>query len=469
VDATITSVSLGRGREAVTPGARPLLVMLTISDEPTVASSRHVLDGVDEVQFGRGPRESKRTVIDGKRVLVLKIPDRRMSSDHGRLYRGASGWVLDDPGSKNGTVVDGVLTRRALIETGCLFELGHTFFLHTTGELEESAPMDVLADELAAPAPTLTTFLGSLAKRFDSLAKIARTGVSVVLLGETGTGKEVVARALHELSARPGPFVAVNCGALPETLLEAELFGHRRGAFSGAVVDRPGLVRSADRGTLFLDEIGELPAPSQTAFLRVLQEQEVVPVGDDRPVKVDVRLCAATLRDLDALVEAGTFRRDLYARLFGVSIELPPLRDRRQDLGILLRALIKRVPGGDRMKFAPAALRALVRHDWPLNVRELEKTLVSAAALSNDGMVEIEHLPAPVRNPTPRAQTPAPAAAQPPPQLDEEERALRDQLMELLGRHKGNVLAVAQEMGKRRMQIYRWAKRFAIDLDAFRK
>jgi transcriptional regulator with GAF, ATPase, and Fis domain len=446
-----------------------MLVMLSISDEPTISSSRHVLDDIDEVQFGRGAREARRTTVDGKRVLVLRVPDRRMSSDHGRLFRSATGWVLDDPGSKNGAVVDGVLTRRASVGEGAILELGHTFFHFATGTLEDGASLDALDDELRAPVRTLATFVGSLARSFDSLARVAKTNVSVVLLGETGTGKEVVARALHEMSTRAGPFVAVNCGALPDALIEAELFGHRKGAFSGAVGDRPGLVRAADRGTLFLDEVGELPPPSQTAFLRVLQEQEVVPVGEDRPLKVDVRVCAATLRDLDALVDNGTFRRDLYARLFGVIIELPPLRERRADLGLLLRALLARVPNGDRVRFAPAAMRALIRHDWPLNVRELEKVLTSAVALSNDGLVELEHLPATIRNPQPRG-TPAPGpVVAPPPVLDDEERALRDQLIELLQRHQGNVLAVAQELGKRRMQVYRWAKRFAIDLDAFRK
>src|SRR5262249_9001871 len=157
--------------------------------------------------------------------------------------------------------------------------------------VEPGARLDALDGDRGVPASLLTTFDGTLAASFSSLVRLAPTSVSVVLLGETGTGKERVARTRHELSGRPCPFVAVNGAALPPAPIESELFGHRRGAFTGAIGERSGLVRSADGGTLFLDEIGELPPASQAAFLRVLEEREVVPVGDDRPVKVDVRLC----------------------------------------------------------------------------------------------------------------------------------------------------------------------------------
>src|SRR5688572_568824 len=259
-----------------------------------------------------------------------------MSAEHARLTRSEAGWLLDDLGSKNGCVVNGTLTGRAVLRHGDLVECGHTFFAFREGPVPADAAPDMTVTQLPAPVPSLSTFVASLERGFHSLARIARTPVAVVLLGETGTGKEIVARALHELSGRPGHFIAVNCGALPEALIEAELFGHKRGAFSGAISDRPGLIRSADRGTLFLDEVGELPPESQVAFLRVLQEQEVVPVGDEKPIKVDSRLCAATHRDLDDLVATGKFRRDLYARLFGLVLELPPLRDRIEDLGILI-------------------------------------------------------------------------------------------------------------------------------------
>jgi transcriptional regulator with GAF, ATPase, and Fis domain len=294
--------------------------------------------------------------------------------------------------------------------------------------------------------------------------------VSIVLLGETGTGKEVIARALHVLSGRTGAFVAVNCGALPASLLEAELFGHRRGAFTGAIGERTGLVRSAEGGTLFLDEIGELPPASQTAFLRVLQEREVVPIGDDRPVKVDVRLCAATHRDLAGLVERGAFRDDLFGRISGFTLALPPLAERRADFGLLLRALLARIPGASELRFAPAALRTLLTHRWPLNIRALEKTLLTAATLATDGVILPVHLIELLRRAScDDARPPAPPSPTLAAPRSEQDEALRDQLIGLLTAHRGNVVAVSRAIGRRRTQIYRWAHRLSIDLAGFRR
>jgi DNA-binding NtrC family response regulator len=479
-DSTITSVALGRPDEAVAPDARPQLVLVANSDEPQAPSSRHLLDDVDEVRFGRGERAVARFSAEGRRVLELRMPDRRMSGNHGRLVRGPAEWVLDDPESKNGAVVDGVVTRRSLVGDGSVIELGHTFFVFRNGVVERGAAMDVSDGELRAGVPALRTFDGALAEQFAMLERVAPAEVSVLVEGETGTGKELVARALHELSGRGGAFVAVNCGALPASLIEAELFGHRRGAFTGAVGERLGLVRSADGGTLFLDEVGELPASSQAAFLRVLQEREVVPVGVDHPIRVDIRLCSATLRDLDALVSRGKFRRDLLARLFGLTIALPPLRQRRVDLGLLARSLLGAIAGGRQVRFAPAVLRAMLRHDWPLNIRELDKVLATAVALANGGMIEAVQL-----------RRPRPGAA-----ADEADRGagreadggaggeaaganagagrrgdgvLREQLVELLTLHQGNVLTVAKALNTRRTQVYRWLQRFGIRADAFRR
>jgi DNA-binding NtrC family response regulator len=482
-ETTITSVSLGRPHTELAPSARPQLVLIAICDLPQAASSRHLLDDVEEIRFGRGERSVTRSTIEGKRVLELKIPDRRMSGDHGRLVCGPAGWVLDDPDSKNGAVVDGAITRRAPIGDGAVIELGHTFFVFRQAAVERGAALDASDDELAGGAPALHTFDGALAEQFATLGRVSATEVSVLLQGETGTGKELVARALHDLSHRDGTFVAVNCGALPPNLIEAELFGHRRGAFTGAIGERLGLIRSADHGTLFLDEVGELPATSQAAFLRVLQEREVVPVGVDHPVKVDLRLCAATLRDLEALVESGHFRRDLYARLFGLTLELPPLRRRRVDLGLLIRRLLARIPGGAEIRFAPAALRAMLRHDWSLNIRELEKVLTTAVALATDGVVEAAHLPEAVRRgprdpgaapATQPAAAPAPAGVGitpvPPPTSGRgAQEELREQLVGLLTVHEGNVVAVSRALNTRRAQVYRWLRRFGIEVNSFRR
>jgi transcriptional regulator with GAF, ATPase, and Fis domain len=412
-----------------------------------------------------------------------------MSSDHGRLVNGPSGWVLDDPHSKNGALVDGKVTRRIVVGDGAVIELGHSFFLFRIAAVERGAAPDVDDAGLPGGAAGLETFDGPLAEQFATLGRVAPTEVSLLLQGETGTGKEVVARAVHELSGRRGAFVAVNCGALPPTLIEAELFGHRRGAFTGAVGDRLGLVRSADGGTLFLDEVGELPAASQAAFLRVLQEREVVPVGFDHPVKVDVRLVAATLRNLDALIASGQFRRDLYARLFGLTVELPALRRRRVDLGLLVRRLLSRLPDGQATRFAPAAMRILLHHGWPFNIRELEKVLTAAVALASDGLIEASHLVELLRHsprsdppPTPPQGsagsslppppgTPPPAGSgvsAPPPQRSAQDE-LRDQLVSLLTVHEGNVVAVSRAMHTRRAQIYRWLDRFGLVPETFRR
>ncbi|MBZ0234462.1 MAG: sigma 54-interacting transcriptional regulator, partial [Deltaproteobacteria bacterium] len=305
------------------------------------------------------------------------------------------------------------------------------------------------------------------------------SGLPALVLGETGTGKEVMARALHELSQRRGAFVAVNCGAIAGTLVESELFGHRKGAFSGALTDRPGHVRAADRGTLFLDEIAELPPAAQAALLRALQEREVVPVGDSMPVSVDFRLCAATHRDLAAMVAAGTFREDLHARLLGATIHLPPLRDRRGDLGLLVRSLLLRQPDGQRARFSPAAALALVEHAWPRNVRELERVLAMAVTLAGRDPIDLPHLPELVTPSLPPAGSPArapdddrpgvalvaAARATPPAELSPDETALKRELVAMLDANDGNVAEVARQMGKDRTQLYRWIRRFGIDRD----
>jgi transcriptional regulator with PAS, ATPase and Fis domain len=298
------------------------------------------------------------------------------------------------------------------------------------------------------------------------LGAIAKTKLPVLLLGETGTGKELLARRIHAQSERRGPLVSINAGALTSTLFEAQLFGHVRGAFSGALRDEPGLVRSADKGTLFLDEIGDMPAAVQVALLRVLQEGDVLPVGATRPVPVDVRVIAATHRPLHALTAAGTFRADLLARLRGHLHALPSVRQRREDLGVLVADLLRAGDPTSRVqRVAPDAARLLLDHDFPLNVRELEHALTRAAALVEDGILRGSHLaPALVSlNPElPESAVAEPAALSP---ADEQ---LKARLVHELSRENGNVANVARAMGKARMQVHRWMKRFGIDPRAYR-
>ncbi len=237
---------------------------------------------------------------------------------------------------------------------------------------------------------------------FRTLRKMAEFKTTVLVGGESGTGKELVARALHRLSPRrDAAFIAVNCGAIPAPLLESELFGHRKGAFTDANRDRKGLFEEATGGTLFLDEIGELPLPLQVKLLRVLQEEEVRRLGDTQDVKVDVRVVAATARNLAMEVQRGTFREDLYYRLNVLTIHLPALRERREDIPFLVQHFVDRMNA--RMGLAiegvtPDAMRLLVQHEWPGNVRELENTIERAMVLTEGSQIDAESLPERLRD-----------------------------------------------------------------------
>jgi transcriptional regulator with PAS, ATPase and Fis domain len=423
-------------------------------EHPLEGSSLYRLDELDEVRVGRGEaRERSQQVHEGRRQLLLRLPDRWMSKEHARFVRAGGQWMVEDAGSKNGLLVNGEPRERGWLADGDVIEIGHTFVLFR----------EAVFTEAIVPVPGYTTLNPGLAGELAKLARVARTPVPVVVEGETGAGKELLARAYHGLSGRTGEFIAVNCGALPDTLVQSELFGYRKGAFSGAGEDRPGLVRSADGGTLFLDEIGELPLESQASLLRVLQEGEVLPVGATRPIKVDLRLIAATNRDLEGMVGEGTFRSDLLARLSGLRLRLPPLRERPEDLGQLVAILLRRsVPSGARPpSLTPKAARALFRHDWPRNVRELEHSLALAVALSPE-RIDLEHLPAELRAEPPQRAT-APAA----PKASSHEQE-RDELLMLLRKHRGNVSQIAEVLGTSRAQVHRLFKRHGLDPQAFR-
>jgi PAS domain S-box-containing protein len=237
----------------------------------------------------------------------------------------------------------------------------------------------------------------ALAKIFRILPQIGKSAATVLLLGESGTGKELFARAIHNLSERrDGPFVAVNCGALPDTLLESELFGYKAGAFTDAKKDKPGRFELAKGGTIFLDEIGDLPGKLQVKLLRVLQERAYEPLGSVSPVQTDARVVAATNRDLDALVASGDFRQDLYYRLNVVTMRLPPLRERREDIPHLLQHFVRRLnamQGKAVEGLSEDAMQVLMRYDFPGNVRELENILEFAFILCPGGFIQVEHLP----------------------------------------------------------------------------
>jgi transcriptional regulator with PAS, ATPase and Fis domain len=438
-------------RESRRTRAAPRLHLVRVLgyERPRCPGSRHDLDGVTEVTIGRGDRDH---AVRGAATLELAIADPRMSASHARLVRDGAQWILEDRGSRNGSFVNGSPVQRGPVGDHDVIELGRTAFV--VAALEHSG-LDVDASALAAPIGDVLTFSPAFALELGNLAKVSLTTRSILIGGETGTGKEVLARAVHAASRRSGAFVAVNCGALSATLVESELFGYRKGAFSGATEDRTGLVRAADGGTLFLDEIGDLPLATQATLLRVLQEREVMPVGATRPIAIDLRVVAASHRDLEAEVIAGRFREDLYARLAGFVLELPALRERREDFGLLVAAVLTRA--GADVTLAPEAGRALLAYGWPRNVRELDQALGAALALASDGVIELEHLPAAVR--TAKADVSLESAP------DDRNAVLRA----ALAKHGGNIAAVGRELGVARMQVHRWIARYGIDLDSYRR
>jgi two-component system response regulator AtoC len=247
----------------------------------------------------------------------------------------------------------------------------------------------------------LDGIIGTSAGMQDVLRMISRlkdTRTPVLISGESGTGKELVARAIHFRGALAQTnFVAVDCGALVPTLMESELFGYEKGAFTGATKSKAGLFQAANGGTIFLDEIGELPLEMQTKLLRVLQEKEVRPVGSNDKINVDVRVIAATNRDLESAYRAGTFRKDLYFRLNVVTVHLPPLRERRSDIPMLVHHFLNRYAPGTHLPITPAAMKCLLQYDWPGNVRELENCIARAVTLGDQHVIDVQDLPPAIR------------------------------------------------------------------------
>lgn len=367
----------------------------------------------------------------------LAFDDARMSRVHARITwdRRCSGYRVSDLGSANGTFVNGKRAHQMTMANGAIVRAGDTVAVLVERDLS-----------------------CEFEQRID---QAARSEATVVLLGETGTGKELAARRIHALSGRQGAYVTVNCAALPRELLPAELFGHSRGAFSGAGKERSGLFRAADAGTLFLDEIGDMPLELQPALLRVLECRAVRPIGCEREVPVDVRVIVATHRDLHAQVEQGTFRLDLYARLAQVEVRISALRERRHTLPALVSALSASHQMG-HVTVTPDAMEALALHGFEQNVRELKNLLrllkifssppfdLDLAFLAREAPQVLTSLRG-LREQAPTAK-PAPAPA-----------VTREELLMVLARNGQRVAGVARELDTSRTQVYRWMKRFGIE------
>jgi DNA-binding NtrC family response regulator len=308
---------------------------------------------------------------------------------------------------------------------------------------------------------------------FGLVESVAPTDATVLLLGESGTGKEMLARAIHERSLRaPGPFVPINCSALTDTLLESELFGHLRGAFTGASTSRIGVFEEASRGTLFLDEIGDISSAMQVRLLRALQEGEIKPVGSTEIRKVDVRVVAATNRDLEAAARTGAFRQDLYYRLNVVPLELPPLRQRPEDVPLLVHHFLVRYAakfGKPVGRVAPEAMEALQTHPWPGNVRELENVVQRAVVLASGEVVTIDLLPASMRGPRvapePERRFDLPFARAKQAAVDDFERRY---LEDVLRRANGRVAEAARLCGLDKSNFRRLIRRHRLDVPSYR-
>jgi len=298
----------------------------------------------------------------------------------------------------------------------------------------------------------------SMRQLIDLAQRVAKVDSTVLISGESGTGKERVARLVHNASSRaPGPFIAVNCGAITETLLESELFGHVKGAFTGAMQERPGLFESANGGTLLLDEVGEVSPAMQVKLLRVLQEREIRRVGESTTRPIDVRVLAATNRELTQEIAEGRFRMDLYYRLHVVELPVPPLRKRREDILPLARILLTEAAGRLSRPVSELSSRAadqLLRYDWPGNVRELENAMERAVALAQGGHAEVEDLPEEVRQ-----AVPVPVLSSPVKQLEAIEK---EYILAVLDLNSGNQARTAEQLGIGSATLYRKLRSYGL-------
>jgi transcriptional regulator with GAF, ATPase, and Fis domain len=454
-----------RGRRIVSGAPATHLFVVLEGVRPLAGGARFSLAGIDEVHIGRGEQRAGH-VDAGARRLTLQLPSPSLSRLHARLRRAPVGWYLEDAGSRNGCYMNGERVERALAGADDVIEVGHAFLTVRDFEQRADQPLrDLDAADMAHELAGLRTLLPDVAAALADVRRVARSPIAILLVGETGTGKEVLARAIHELSARPGPFAAVNCNTLTEGLVESQLFGHVKGAFSGAIADAPGFVRAADRGTLLLDEVGDLGAAAQGALLRVLQEHEVVPVGRAYAQKVDVRFLATSPRRLNAGANRDRFRSDLFGRLSGFVHEMTPLRARREDIGLFVATLLRKAGVGesDRPRIAPDLGLALLKHDWPLNVRELEQLLVRTWLLADAGLMSgAPRLVSDGDHEPPRPATRAQRALSP------EDQQLKQRLVDALAAARGNVTEAAKSLRTGRVQFHRLMNRLGVDARKFR-
>ena len=414
-----------------------------------------------------------RATVGTTEGATLRLGDKSVSRMHFEVAARDGGFVVRDLGSTNGTVVEGLRVVEAFLPASARIEAGDTLVRFEILSSESEVALPTRFGELVGTSP-------SMRRVFATLQSVAATDATVLVEGETGTGKELVARALHDASPRgSGPFVVVDCGGLPATLIESELFGYERGAFTGAVTARSGAFESADGGTVFLDEIGEMPIDLQPKLLRVLESRSVRRLGSNQPRSIDVRVVAATNRDLRREVNRGAFRADVFYRLAVVMVRVPSLRERPDDIPVLVEAMLEsmRERTGRRYQVSARTLDRLRHHGWPGNVRELRNFVERSTALATgpqlgvtgmlDDAIAGEALAGPSPAPAvddagaPIVETELPYKAAKGRWVDAfEARYLRA----LLERTGGNVAKAAREAEIDRAYLFRLIKRYDIQV-----
>jgi DNA-binding NtrC family response regulator len=425
-----------------------------------------------------GPRKGEEVFIDRECFRIGKSPDNDLvladatvSRDHCEIVRDARGYLLRDLGSTNGTLLDGAEIREGYLHAGAVISVGRV-------ELKVR-PFAERIDLLPSERECFGELWGrqpAMREVFGLLERLAPSDATLLIGGETGTGKDLLARAVHAESPRArGPFIVVDCGAVVPNLIESELFGHEKGSFTGAVEARKGAFELAHKGTLFLDEIGELPREVQPKLLRALESRRIRRVGGEREIAIDIRVLAATHRNLKLEVERGNFREDLYFRLAVVPLLLPPLRERRPDIAFLAHKLLARIcsetaPDAEPLTLDSDALHALSAHDWPGNVRELRNILERSALMARAGglrEVRVLGLPANAAQAQPTAEPPAPGAFDATKSYRETREAWESDFEKryvswLLANHEGNVSSAARAADMDRKYLYKLAKKHGL-------
>jgi len=484
-----------RGLPREVPHVGVVIVVGSGDSLETLRKPRIVLMDQLTLDIGRRAPVTPMPGAGGAVAAALTIPDPTVSGTHARIQRASSGadlFIVQDLGSTNGTYVDGKRTTGPVpLRDGAVLFLGSQVLVF---RIATAAELEAMQEDAASPFGPLPTCSPTLAVTCAKLRRLARTHSEILIVGETGVGKEVFANAIHAHSGRTGKMVAINCAAIPRELVESELFGYEKGAHSTAQGRKVGLVELADGGTLFLDEIGDMPSELQSKLLRFLQDRRFTPLGSTRVVEADVRIVAATSRIGLAKGPQPQVQDAVLGRLGAQPILLPPLRERVEDVGRLVTHFLQEVRDG--RAFEPEAFHALCLHAWPLNVRELSKVMAEAEALSRGATtIGLEHLPDAV---TATLQLDGedefentdvdlqPPAAENPEETLESDPGMtraagvptrtrrrrpaptREELTSLLAASKGSVAEVARRLNRQYAVIWRCIQRYGIDANQFR-